>query len=91
MYSIRNQAPTYLAKCFKTNEMYGQHRVTRGHNKLHLKVVNTEFGRKATRFKGAQDWNRLPERMRSIENIKTFRTVVKLHLVSNFFFVFAYL
>ena len=80
---MHNQAPTYLAKCFKTNKMYGQHRVTRDHKKLHLKAVNTEFGRKATRFKGAQDWNRLPECLRNIENTRTFRTYVKDHIVSN--------
>ena len=55
---VHGWAPTYLAECYETNIRYG-HCITRGIKKLHLKSVNTEFGRRATMLKGAQDWNKL--------------------------------
>ena len=47
---VHNQAPT---SSYQTNEEC-HHRVTRGCKKIHLRTVRTEYGRKATGFKGAQ-------------------------------------
>ena len=73
---VHGWAPTYLAECYETNIRYG-HCITRGVKKLHLKSVNTEFGRRATMFKGAQDWNKLPANLRNVQNTKTFRKLLK--------------
>ena len=68
---VHGRAPAYLAECFETNKQYG-HCITPGVNKLHLKSVNTEFGRRATIFKSTQDWNKLPANLRNVQSIKTF-------------------
>ena len=74
--AVHNQAPTYMTELFRTNESYGC-RVTRGFKKLHMKMVTTEFGRKAASFMGAQGWNKLAGSIRNIENIHTFRSRLK--------------
>ena len=77
---VHGRAPAYLAECYETNKQYG-HCVTRGANKLHLKSVNTEFGRRATMFKGAQEWNKLPADLRNVQNINTFRKLLKTQYI----------
>ena len=73
---MHGRAPAYLAECYKTNKQYG-HCVTWGANKLHLKSVNTEFGRKAIMFEGAQEWNKLLADLRNVQSINTFRKLLK--------------
>ena len=58
-----NRAPEYLRKELKSNRELGLRR-TRGYDKLHLKSVKTEWGRKFFGFQAAQDWNNLPEDIR---------------------------
>ena len=77
---VHGRAPAYLAECYETNKQYG-HCVTRGANKLHLKSVNTEFGRRATMFKGAQEWNKLPADLRNVQSINTFRKLLKTQYI----------
>lgn len=63
-----------------TPQLKSSHRlikVTQGSKKLYLETVRTEFGRKATTFKGVQDWNRPPGHLRNKTNAKTFRPFMK--------------
>ena len=46
-----------------------------------LKSVNTEFGRRATMFKGAQDWNKLPANLRIVQS-RHFESSSKLNAVA---------
>ena len=78
---VNNQAPAYLMESFQSNESCG-HRVTRGFRKLHIRGVNSEMGRKATGFRGSQEWNRLSEGLRDIRTTATFRKHLKEHLLS---------
>ena len=80
--SIQNQATSYLSKLFQTNETYGP-RVTRNSHKLHLTAVNTEFSRNATSFRGSQIWNSLPQRLREMKSINSFRTHLKAQFLQD--------
>ena len=60
---------------------YGQ-RVTRGLKNLHLKSVNTDYGRNATRFQGALGWNRLAGGLKGIKSTNAFRSRLKLHFLT---------
>ena len=51
--------------------------VTRGINKLLLRRPNSNFFKKSFSFWGAQDWNSLPNHMRTISSALTLRTHVK--------------
>ena len=64
-------------KELKSNRELGLHR-TRGYDKLHLKSVKTEWERKSFGFQAAQDWNNLPEniRTRSAATFKTLETAL---------------
>ena len=42
--------------------------MTRGFQKLHLFRVNTELYKKSFAFRGSQEWNSLPEDIRSIHS-----------------------
>ena len=49
----------------------------RGFKKLHMKMVTTEFGRKSTSFRGAQEWNQVTTTIRNMGNINTFGSYLK--------------
>ena len=80
--SIQNQAPSYLSKLFQTTETYGP-RVTQNSHKLHLTSVNTEFCKNATSFRGSQIWNSLPQRLREMKSINSFRTHQKAQFLQD--------
>lgn len=79
--SINNQGPEYM-NIFLSNAAAGC-RATRGSNKLHLNHVSTEINRRSFKFKGAQDWNALPEDIRSVQSADTFKRLLKLYYVQN--------
>ena len=67
-----------MVEKFQSNESHG-HRVIWGVKKLHIGRLRSEFGRKSTSFKGAQDWNLLSESLR--DNTNT-RNRLRKHLLS---------
>ena len=64
---MNNRAPEYLRKEFKSKTKLGLRR-TWGYDKLHLKSVKTEWGKKSFGFEAAQDWNNLPKDIREISS-----------------------
>ena len=78
---MNNGAPEYLRKELKSNRELGLHR-TQGYDKLHLKSVKTEWERKSFGFQAAQDWNNLPENIRT-RSAATFKRHLKLHFLNS--------
>ena len=76
---MTNRAPEYLRKELRSNRELGLRR-TRGHEKLHLMSVKSEWKRKSFGFKAAMDWNRLPEDLRQIKSAVTFKRHLKFYL-----------
>ena len=72
---MNNRAPEYLREKFKSNRELGLRRI-RGYDKLHLKSVKTEWGRRSFGFQAAWDWNNLPEDIREIRPASTFRDCI---------------
>ena len=62
---VHRQCPEYMKDMLVSNETVGC-RMTTGFKKLHLFHVNTELFRRSFTFRGSQDWNSLPESIRSI-------------------------
>ena len=92
---MNNRAPEYLRKEFKLNRELGLHR-TWGYDKLHLKSVKTEWGRKSFGFQAAQDWNNLPEDIRAIRSVasyfqKTLETAISKLLLDNSFTMYLFI
>ena len=80
---MNNRAPEHLRKELKSNRELGLRR-TQGHDKLdklQLKSVKTEWGVKSFGFQAAQDWNNLPEDIREIRSVATFKRHLKLHFL----------
>ena len=76
------QGPEYMREVFRTNEAAGC-RMTRGYKKLHVSV-NTELYRKLFAMKGTQEWNSLPDDLRGIQSVSSFKKRVKRHLEEQF-------
>ena len=60
---------------FVSNET-AECQMTRGFQKLHLFLVNTEPRKKSFAFKGSQEWNSLPENIRNVHSTTVFRKCV---------------
>jgi len=50
---------------------------TRNKNNLHLSTVNLCYESKAITFKGCNLWNQLPEDIKNVQNITTFKNKLK--------------
>ena len=85
---MNNRAPEYRNE-LRLNRELGLHR-TRGHEKLHLMSVKSEWKRKSFGFKAALDWNRLPEDLRQIGSAVTFKRNLKLYLQNASFTLLTY-
>ena len=72
------QAPEYLYQRFRSNVDLGC-RMMRGHRKLHMDAVNTEYGRKSFSFQGVKHWNNLPAELRETSSRELFKKRLKLH------------
>ena len=81
---INHQAPGYLHSHFIANSALPNYHATRGQNKLHLYPVHTEVGKNSFRFKGAQDWNKLPAEITEIAgSAPLFKKHLKAYLIDN--------
>ena len=47
---------------------------TRGALRLFLRRANTEFYRRSFSFRGVQDWNNLPEEVRTLSSLESFKS-----------------
>ena len=66
---------TYFTENFKIH-----HYDTRNKNDLHLSTVKSCRGSKAINIKGCMLWNRLPDGLKTVENIRTFKVKLKEYM-----------
>ena len=78
---LSQQAPRYLSESLMRNSER-QYQQTRGRDKLYLRAVRSEIGRKSFSLKGAQAWNSLPAELRQVKTVETFKRHLKTHLFS---------
>ena len=69
---LHRKAPQYLCAKFVTNLSLG-HRWTRGSNNLHLKRLATNFYRNSFEYRGAMDWNHLPNDIKAVGSESIFK------------------
>ena len=69
VYRIRkSQEPEYLANILSRDNHYG---------KIIIPNINLSLYRKSFGFRGASNWNSLPESLRKMEQIGTFKRELK--------------
>ena len=58
---------------------------TRGKSNLHLTAVQSEIGKRALTYKGSTLWNKLPDKLKSMQSISKFKSSLRSHLISEYF------
>jgi len=72
------QLPVAFANYFSLNNEFHQY-FTRSSNHLHLPRVSTPHGSKSIKFKACQLWNTIPEKLKSVNTLNTFKKQQKTY------------
>ena len=56
-------------------------RLLRNNNDLAIPVINSQFGRRSVIYNGPKVWNDMPETIRSLPSISSFKSNTKKHLL----------
>ena len=81
MFKFMHQIyPSYLQHFPTVNEVVNSN--TRQHDMLYVPKCRTNMGSNSLVIKGPKLWNSLPSQIKSINNIKTFKTKIKDILLS---------
>ena len=78
---LSNKTPSFLCSKFRPNAALGYIR-TRGANKLHLPRPKTEYFQSTFTFQGALLYNQLPETIRRLKQVKSFKAALHDHLLN---------
>ena len=79
----RNQAPPYL--CYLFHDRFSvSGRSTRSKSQLNLPKCRLSTGQRSFAFRGAKEYNSLPEDIRAIENTLSFKRKAAAHLLKTF-------
>ena len=79
----RKQAPPYLCNLFQ-DRLNVSGRSTRSKSQLNLPKCRLSTGQRSFAFRGAKEYNSLPDDIRAIENILSFKRKAAAHLVKTF-------
>ena len=82
-YYHKHLLPKIYHEYFQPNQgMYSYE--TRNKADLHLHSVNTIFGQRCIKFKGALLWNELPDYIKNIHSINKFKSKLISYLQQNY-------
>ena len=73
--TLNNLSPDYMKDTLQVQQSV--HSSRRPHNVLVLRVNQTKFGTRSIRYEGARILNRLPNSIKSAENLQMFKTLIK--------------
>ena len=76
---LYGEAPSFLCSKFRPNTGYIR---TRGANKLHLPRPKMEYFQSTFTFQGALLYNQLPENIRRLKPIRSFKAALHDHLLN---------
>ena len=79
----RNQAPPYLCNLFQ-DRFSVSGRSTRSKSQLNLPKCRLSTGQRSFAFRGPKEYNSLPEDIRVIENILSFKRKAAAHFLKTF-------
>ena len=77
-----NQAPPYLCNLFQDRFSISG-RSTRSKSQLNLPKCRLSTGQRSFAFRGAKEYNSLPEDIRVIKNILSFKRKAAAHFLKN--------
>ena len=77
-----NQAPPYLCNLFQ-DRFSVSGRSTRSKSQLNLPKCRLSTGQRSFAFRGAKEYNSLPEDIRVIKNILSFKRKAAAHFLKN--------
>ena len=67
----RNELPVIFSTCFEEKQFIRHHN-TRHKRDFHTHFVQTEFGKRSTKYKGCKLWNNLPDYVKAIRSCHFF-------------------
>ena len=73
--TLNDLSPNYMKDIFQVQQSAYSSR--RPHNILVPRVNQTKFGTRSIRCEGARIWNHLPDSIKSAENLRMFKTLIK--------------
>ena len=79
----RKQAPPYLCNLFQ-DRFSVSGRSTRSKSQLNLPKCRLSTGQRSFAFRGAKEYNSLPDDVRATENILSFKRKAAAHLLKTF-------
>ena len=74
--------PDIFVNYFSLNNDFHQY-FTRSSSHLHLLRVNTSYGSRCIKFKASQLWNTIPEELKLINKLNSFKNHLKSHLFND--------
>ena len=76
--------PSVFRNYFSFNSNVHSHN-TRGKNDFHVLPIASNFGQKSAMHTGCKLWNELPDSIKSITLLNSFKKNVKIYLLNKFF------
>ena len=78
---MNNLAPKYLCDMFEERSCI-HNRSTRNCNSIQIPLFKTTSGQRSFAFRGASIWNNLDTKLKKCTSLKTFKSLLKDHLLS---------
>jgi hypothetical protein len=79
---INDPSPPYLREKFYLRDTIHNYS-TRSSKDLEIPKSNTNYGQKTFHYRATKHWNSLPGSIKSLRNIKHFKSEVKKHILNN--------
>ena len=82
--AFNGQAPTYISSMFtKTSEIHNRNLRSVDNAQLRIPFSRTTYYENSFTVNGAKLWNSLPNELRKLSNINTFKNAVKSYLLQS--------
>ncbi len=78
---LNNLAPCYLTDLFQTNNSIHQYRTGQSNN-LHVVKSKVEYTNRSYTFTGARLWNSLPQNVKDMPTLSSFKHSCKTYFLS---------
>ena len=79
---MNDLSPPYLSEKFYLRDTIHNYS-TRSSKDLEIPKSNTNYGQKTFHYRATKHWNSLPDSIKSLRNIKHFKSEVKKHILNN--------
>ena len=78
----RTNLPTAFIAYLEENK-FVHHHDTRQKDDFHFTTVQSEIGKRSIKFKGSRLWNNLPNELKIVTSLQSFKYKLKNHLLQS--------